>query len=383
MAPKIPDTSPSSDAAVGARLQYAWGMLGTKFEEAIEGTLDLVLGPATEKGLRHDGEGMSKKKKKNKSKKRLLRELRRQKEQEDALQLEYESSLKAERLAERIRKLEQEEADHELELKESEVGNRNLILQFTLVQVASLYAVSQACLLAIFVPQKCPAVIAANYTSPWFTYNEDLPDGHLCSMKENLDWFNDSKFNQAVIMVNIITLAVMLLSQSYFWKREVWFVEHLQEDNSVPYDSLPHEIKGYEEFETIVGEFNVGAYAYASTLMFMIVCNLTLSTYFLLEGDGYYNYSLGSRTITGLLTNTMLVSTKIMGFWSYARLSYENSWAISLFTVIPLSYNRVDDEYKERKVKTVEEMQAEIAMEEFPRRPEHWGKEDDAEEDMI
>lgn len=68
----------------------------------------------------------------------------------------------------------------------------------------------------------------------------------------------------------------------------------------------------------------------------------------------------------------------------YARLSYENNWAISLFTVIPLSYNRVDDEYKEHHVKTTEELQAEVDMEEMPPRPPDWGRaDDDAEEDMA
>ena len=69
--------------------------------------------------------------------------------------------------------------------------------------------------------------------------------------------------------------------------------------------------------------------------------------------------------------NTMLVSTKVLGYLSYARLSYANAWcvawrrgsgaarrrlltralrrAISMFSVVPLSYNVVDEMCKERK----------------------------------
>lgn len=104
-----------------------------------------------------------------------------------------------------------------------------------------------------------------------------------------------------------------------------------------------------------VRSYNVGAFAFASSLAGMIVLNLSLSTYFLVNGDGDYNYNIGSRcrpgqgcrsqclrccqqnastalhherasepmrppaphrTYTGLITNTMLVSTKIVGFWS-------------------------------------------------------------------
>ena len=64
----------------------------------------------------------------------------------------------------------------------------------------------------------------------------------------------------------------------------------------------------------------------------------------------------------------MLVSTKVLGYLSYARLSYSNAWcvawrcgggaarrsrlrrrAISMFSVVPVSYNVVDEMCKERK----------------------------------
>jgi hypothetical protein len=76
--------------------------------------------------------------------------------------------------------------------------NAQNVLQSTLVQLGGLYAVSQACLLSIFVPQKCPEYIGCVtfgdadgegrtpedcLWSPWFTYTSDTPDGHLCSMK--------------------------------------------------------------------------------------------------------------------------------------------------------------------------------------------------------
>jgi len=79
--------------------------------------------------------------------------------------------------------------------------------------------------------------------------------------------------------------------------------------------------------------------------MCLVVCNFAVSAYFLIKGDAAYNYNIGSRTITGLLTNTMLVSTKVIGYVSYARLSKAHDWAISMFSVIPVSYNVVDETY--------------------------------------
>jgi len=286
--------------------------------------------------------------------------------------------------------MRREEAELEESLrrrKEAALENYRSIVQSTLVQVGGLYAVSQACLLSLFVPQKCPVVIpctptpvygcggvklstlpiadradaAANVTSccvtsRFFDYPTYLPDGHLCSMKENIDWDNDSDFNRAVLLINIVTLVVMLAAQSYFWKREVWMINHLEEDNTVPYSSLPEQIKPYDELRKQNTTYNGGAYAYAATVTVCIMINFIISAVFVLKGDGTYNYNIGSRTVTGLLTNTMLVSTKIIGYFSYSRLSKTNDWAISMFSVIPVSYNCVDENYKIHHAKPDEDL---------------------------
>ncbi len=194
------------------------------------------------------------------------------------INFEREVAEKASELAERMRREEAELEENLRRRKEAAVENYRSIVQSTLVQVGGLYAVSQACLLVVFVPQKCPTIIPCTTppeydcdgnklssltptlraealanpdliagdcctTSTLFDYTVYSPDGHLCTMKENLDWENCTPFNQAVLVLNAITLLIMLAAQSYFWKREVWMINHLEEDNTVPYSSLPEEIK--------------------------------------------------------------------------------------------------------------------------------------------
>jgi hypothetical protein len=289
---------------------------------------------------------------------------------------EKEIADKAAELAERMRREEEELEDSLRRRKEAAVDNYQQIVTSTLVQVGGLYAVSQACLLVIFVPQKCPMIIPCTdpplyncegmrlssltpqaredflngdytldsccLTSKLFDYTVFSPDGHLCTMKENLDWENCSVFNQSVLVLNLITLFIMLMAQSFFWKREVWMINHLEEDNTVPYSSLPEQIQPYEDLEKTNKEYNRAAYGYALAVMSSVIVNFAISTYFLIKGDQFYNYNIGSRTVTGLLTNTMLVSTKVVGYFSYARLSKTHDWAISMFSVIPVSYNVVD-----------------------------------------
>lgn len=298
------------------------------------------------------------------------------------IDFEKEIAVKAAEYAERLRRDEEELEESLRRRKEAAVANYSNIVQSTLTQVGGLYAVSQACLLSVFVPQKCPQVIPC-YSPPQYTcnglrmaslsaagqaqaiadanvgtpesaccahglfeYPTFLADGHLCTMKENIDWLTFSEFNKAVFLVNVLTLFIMLLAQSFFWKREVWMINHLDENNEVPYSSLPEQIQPYEELEKTNKAYNATAYAYAQAVMFMVLCNFAISTYFLINGDGYYVYNIGSRTITGLLTNSMLVSTKVIGYFSYARLSKTHDWAISMFSVVPVSYNVVDENYQ-------------------------------------
>jgi hypothetical protein len=47
--------------------------------------------------------------------------------------------------------------------------------------------------------------------------------------------------------------------------------------------------------------------------MLFVSVNFIISAEFLINGDEFYNYNLGSRTITGLLTARSRADTR--GFW--------------------------------------------------------------------
>jgi len=273
-----------------------------------------------------------------------------------------------------ILELQREEEEWRAEVKEAAAGNAQDVARQTGVQLGGLYAVSQACLLSIFVPQKCPKVTAclpdgsnldSCTQSKWFDYPVDVPDGHLCSLKENVDWWNLTQRNRDCFLINCTTLFLMLIGQAYFWKREVWMINHLEEDNSVPYDNLPSEIEELKgelqgDMQAAVYSYNLGALIMAGLIMLFVIINFGVSADFLINGDELYNYNLGTRTIVGLLTNTMLVSTKVIGYLSYARLSYANAWAISMFTVVPLSYNKLDATTRPREKKTIADIPIEF-----------------------
>jgi hypothetical protein len=71
-------------------------------------------------------------------------------------------------------------AGAEAEEEEDPWQDRKLVLLSTLTQCAGLYGASQACWLAVFVPQICPPVLEHG-TSPWFDLPLD-PADHVCSV---------------------------------------------------------------------------------------------------------------------------------------------------------------------------------------------------------
>lgn len=265
------------------------------------------------------------------------------------IDLERELQTKAQEAQELYEAEQAAAAQEEADRKAADRGNSQLIAQTTLTQVAGLYAVTQACLLILFVPQKCPLRPAGQ--SLLFTYKETLPVNHLCTLTENIDFSDNSVYQNAVLLMNVITLLIMLAAQLYFWKRETWMINHLEQDESVPYSNLPNLLKAYPDIDSDVQAMNNGAYSYALAVALAVLSNFVMSTVLFMYGDGSFVYNIGSRTTTGLLTNTMLVSTRVYGYLSYARMSKENGWAISMFTVIPTSYNTIDENTKENGVK--------------------------------
>ena len=46
-------------------------------------------------------------------------------------------------------------------------------------------------------------------------------------------------------MINVSTLLCVLSAAGYFWSREIWMVNNLEEDTEKPYNNLPSEVESY------------------------------------------------------------------------------------------------------------------------------------------
>lgn len=105
--------------------------------------------------------------------------------------------------------------------------------------------------------------------------------------------------------------------------------------------ALTAEVKLYPRFRAVLGRFNAAAAWLASTLVVMITTNFILSAIQILS----FRYA-GKASVIGLLSNTGLVSFKVMNWHNVARKSRAEDSAISLFDLRNRGMNTVSRERK-------------------------------------
>lgn len=160
-----------------------------------------------------------------------------------------------------------------------------------------------------------------------------------------LDVPNLTPFGQAVFSINLVTLALFLLAQAFFYSRESWIIEHLECSSDTLYSNLPVALRFYSDLERVLSRLNASAYSFACIVLGCVALNFVLSAAYIF-GDPAQNHSLGSRSVIGILTNSMLLAPSICYAVVFTRRSVTNGWALSLFQVLPASFNSLDSNWK-------------------------------------
>jgi gas vesicle protein len=213
--------------------------------------------------------------------------------------------------------------------------------------IQQAFKILMACLLAVFVPQSCRGV-----------------DGsvHLCSEQEN---FRDlTRFNVFVLIYNFITLGSFI----YFF-----VIEFIREDRLVKYfDIDAHKgdyhihtvIQGYPKIQHTLETYNRLYYKSTVALLFFLITNFVFSAILVL-----HFFYLDFRTITTLLTNTLLVVDKLSVAYGVAKQSYVEKLPVSFYQKKHVTLNIIDKDYEGKElvkpddVHIVEEVQLEQVKE--------------------
>jgi hypothetical protein len=189
------------------------------------------------------------------------------------------------------------------------------------------FKVLMACLLAIFVPQKCGT--------------------DVCSIYDNVSNLTD--WNKLVLAFNFFTILLMLILYTCDMFREKFLIKYFDKDESKPDNNLLSILNS--ENDTIKSIRNklvkynkICFWVYVLTFTSFIV-NTTLSGILI-----FNDYYLDTRSITVFITNILLLIGKLYNGLSISYNSKKKCLAYSLTLVEPISWNVIDKDIVYSKI---------------------------------
>lgn len=211
------------------------------------------------------------------------------------------------------------------------------------------FKVVMASMLAIFIPQACS--IEESKTSIYETtfggnppqelaghMNGTLSTTHICTFNENFSDLMD--YNAFVLAFNFITLGYFIYLYKVEITRERWMIDNLDFDKEKPDDAILTVKDTHPELIEQLQTYNakyMRAYKYIHLIYLM---NFAFSAVLVL-----YYYYLDYRTVTTLVTNTILCSNKIRIGRELALQSYKKGFAYSFYNNKNISFNAIDNRY--------------------------------------
>ena len=188
--------------------------------------------------------------------------------------------------------------------------------------LAESFKLFMACMLSVFVPQRCV----------------NQPD-QICTLRDN--FYDLTIYNTFSLYYNFTSLFMILILYTVEFKREKWCIKYLDEDRNKSEDQLRTEIVDYPEYIAKLLMYNKWYYRFTLVSLFFVITNLIFSSILIL-----YFYYLDYRSITNILTNTLLILDKLYNCYKTSSHSIEEMSAISAYLVLPVIYNTIDEDYR-------------------------------------
>ena len=129
------------------------------------------------------------------------------------------------------------------------------------------------------------------------------------------------------------------------YKRERFIVDYLEVDEDKSLEHLPTELKEapHTQLRLILRKLNFGMLSLSITAIVLSVINVILSAWliFFFNNGQYY---AGTRSVTVMITNLLLLVTVISGAIKNAWVGLHTEQALSCVEIAPVSFNCVDDD---------------------------------------
>lgn len=187
--------------------------------------------------------------------------------------------------------------------------------------LAGAWSFIQASLLTVFTPQNC--------------------DGHVCTTDENLGGGDPlTRTNIAAIAVNFLTLFWLVLTLTIALRREYAIIQMFDVDPTFSADDLLDEVEQYPSLKQKVTILNNAVSTASLVMIFLLPGNLILSASVILSPA----YTLGSKSVTALVNQTMLLAPKAIAWFLLSRKARAGgvTFATYIFASAPRVPTRID-----------------------------------------
>ena len=172
----------------------------------------------------------------------------------------------------------------------------------------------------------------------------------VCSDKGNTG--ASSSLGAVVLVFNCLTAASFVISGGFFTRRETWLIEYLDADDEFPPTHLRHVIDSYPRIRSALRRHNLRCLTASRVTAGAVLLNFILSSCQLLRNVTHAEKECcpgilpgATKTISALLTNTLLVLIKLLHHMSTTGRSLRETSGVSSVHQLPLVYNVIDADH--------------------------------------
>ena len=177
--------------------------------------------------------------------------------------------------------------------------------------IIELYKIGMGTFLIFFVPQRC--------------------DDHVCQIQELTP--STDIYPRIAIYMNSFTLLTILFTYIWEWRREKWFMKHLDSVASLPYDNLCHIAQDSRSIERNLFFYNL------HYLRALRVTATTCLINFLMSGYVIYHRYMDYTTPISYFSFALLLLEKLKKSYFVGKKSQNNKLALSAYKIEPVSFN--------------------------------------------